>query len=91
MAWPARTARFRTVAMVAWPDGTRGGGRGRVRGRHRHRGARGERGFGYDPVFVPMEGDGRTFAEMTAAEKHPLSHRGRAFRALAEKLRPYEA
>jgi XTP/dITP diphosphohydrolase len=35
---------------------------------------------------VPVEGDGRTFAEMTEAEKHALSHRGRAFRALAPHL-----
>ena len=43
------------------------------------------------PVFVPAEGDGRTFAEMSPAEKHALSHRGRAFRALAEALlRPGE-
>ena len=43
---------------------------------------RGEGGFGYDSVFRPLEGDGRTFAEMTADEKHALSHRGRALRAL---------
>ena len=47
---------------------------------------RGDRGFGYDPVFVPREGDGRTFAEMTIADKHALSHRGRAFRALSGLL-----
>lgn len=47
---------------------------------------RGTNGFGYDPVFIPDEGDGRTFAEMTAAEKHAISHRGRALRALAEAL-----
>ena len=47
---------------------------------------RGRSGFGYDPVFVPSEGDGRTFAEMAAAEKHRVSHRGRAFRALAAQL-----
>ena len=47
---------------------------------------RGERGFGYDAVFVPDEGDGRTFAEMTEEEKHHLSHRGRAFRALLARL-----
>ena len=44
---------------------------------------RGERGFGYDAVFVPNEGGGRTFAEMSVEEKHALGHRGRAFRALA--------
>ena len=42
-------------------------------------------GFGYDPVFVPIEGDGRTFAEM-GDEKHSISHRGRAFRDLARRL-----
>ena len=42
--------------------------------------------FGYDPVFVPSDGDGRTFAEMSAAEKHGISHRGRAFRSLAAQL-----
>ncbi|HEX2042381.1 MAG TPA: non-canonical purine NTP pyrophosphatase [Acidimicrobiales bacterium] len=47
---------------------------------------RGAGGFGYDPVFVPDGGDGRTFAEMTAAEKATVSHRGRAFRALAAGL-----
>ena len=46
----------------------------------------GDRGFGYDPVFIPDEGDGRTFAEMSDAEKHELSHRGRALRALAAEL-----
>ena len=47
---------------------------------------RGEGGFGYDPVFVPDEGDGRTFAEMTSTEKHALSHRGRAVRAFVVAL-----
>jgi XTP/dITP diphosphohydrolase len=46
---------------------------------------RGEGGFGYDPLFVP-EGGTRTFAEMSAEEKHALSHRGRALRAAAEFL-----
>ena len=49
-------------------------------------GPRGTGGFGYDPIFEPVEGDGRTFAEMGADEKHALSHRGRAFRALAAVL-----
>ena len=43
---------------------------------------RGSGGFGYDPVFVPTEGDGRTFGEMDPAEKHAMSHRGRALAAL---------
>ncbi|MGH9113381.1 MAG: non-canonical purine NTP pyrophosphatase [Acidimicrobiales bacterium] len=48
--------------------------------------ARGSGGFGYDPIMIPVEGDGRTFAEMSEAEKHALSHRGRAFRQLARHL-----
>lgn len=47
---------------------------------------RGNNGFGYDPIFIPAEGDGRTFAEMSAAEKAKLSHRAKAFRKLAEWL-----
>jgi XTP/dITP diphosphohydrolase len=73
------------VALVSWPDGTELSVEGEVNG-HIAESVRGERGCGYDPVFVPAEGDGRTFAEMSAAEKHELSHRGRAFRALARAL-----
>jgi XTP/dITP diphosphohydrolase len=80
-----RTARFRTVAVVCWPDGREVLAEGVVAGRIADA-ARGDRGFGYDPVFIPDEGDGRTFAEMSEAEKHALSHRGRALRALAGKL-----
>jgi XTP/dITP diphosphohydrolase len=50
---------------------------------------RGEGGFGYDPAFVPDDtgpGDRRTFSELSAAEKHAISHRGRAARLLAEHL-----
>ena len=47
---------------------------------------RGDGGFGYDPIVVPDEGDGRTFAEMTPAEKHAISHRARAFTALRDLL-----
>jgi len=47
---------------------------------------RGGNGFGYDPVFVPDEGDGRTFAELTDEEKNAISHRGRAFRELGRLL-----
>ena len=81
----ARTARFETVALACWPDGREVLARGAVEGVIATE-ARGTGGFGYDPVFVPAEGDGRTFAEMSAEEKHALSHRGRAFRSLAVKL-----
>ncbi len=80
-----RTARFRTVALAAWPDGRELAAEGFVNGRI-IAAARGSAGFGYDPVFVPDEGDGRTFAEMAPEDKHRLSHRGRAFRALAGML-----
>ena len=50
---------------------------------------RGSSGFGYDPVFVPDDGDGRTFAEMSSDEKHAWSHRGRAFRTLADEVGPF--
>jgi XTP/dITP diphosphohydrolase len=81
-----RTARFETVALACFPDGSEVVATGTVEGRIAAR-PQGEGGFGYDPVFVPLEGDGRSFAEMTAGEKHALSHRGRAFRVLAERLR----
>lgn len=80
-----RRARFRTVALVRYPDGGEVHAEGTVEGEIAPRSA-GRGGFGYDPVFVPDEGDGRTFAEMSAAEKHEISHRGRAFRALARRL-----
>jgi XTP/dITP diphosphohydrolase len=80
-----RRARFRTVALLRGPDGREVVATGSVDGHVAVRPS-GAGGFGYDPVFVPDEGDGRTFAAMTAGEKHAISHRGRAFRALAERL-----
>jgi XTP/dITP diphosphohydrolase len=81
-----RTARFSTVAIARWPDGREVAAIGSVEGTIAAE-PRGDGGFGYDPVFVPTEGDGRTFAEMTPSEKHTWSHRGRAFRTLADGLR----
>ncbi|HVE47405.1 MAG TPA: RdgB/HAM1 family non-canonical purine NTP pyrophosphatase [Acidimicrobiales bacterium] len=80
-----RRARFRTVTMICFPDGREVSAEGAVGG-HIATGQRGAGGFGYDPVFVPDEGDGRTFAEMAPSEKNAISHRGRALRALAEAL-----
>lgn len=80
-----RTARYVAAAAAVWPDGAEVVVRGVVEG-HVADAPRGAGGFGYDPIFVPAEGDGRTFAEMSAGDKHVLSHRGRAFRALAGHL-----
>ena len=79
-----RTARFRTAVMVVWPDGEELLVEGAVEGWIALEPS-GDGGFGYDPVFVPNERDGRTFAQM-GDEKHEISHRGRAFRALAAAL-----
>ena len=84
-----RTARFATVALVRWPDGREVAALGTVEGTI-VREPRGTSGFGYDPVFQPAGGGGRTFAEMTAAEKHAISHRGRALRTLAAGLQAVE-
>ena len=82
-----RPARFVTVALALFPDGSEVVATGTVEGCITEV-ARGGAGFGYDPVFVPEEGGGRrTFAEMSTEEKNALSHRGRAFRGLAEQLR----
>jgi XTP/dITP diphosphohydrolase len=86
----ARTARFSTVALARWPDGREVAAFGEVEGTIAAE-ARGGAGFGYDPLFVPAEGDGRTFAEMSAEEKHRVSHRGRAFRTLADGLKVVQA
>lgn len=80
-----RRARFRTVAMVVWPDGRELWAEGTCEGTIAPA-SRGGRGFGYDSVFVPADGDGRSFAEMSASEKDAVSHRGRAFAALVGKL-----
>jgi XTP/dITP diphosphohydrolase len=81
----ARRARFRTMAAACLPDGREVVAEGAVEGVITDV-RRGSGGFGYDPVFVPDDGDGRTFAEMTFAEKQTLSHRARAFSALAALL-----
>ncbi len=77
-----RRARFRTVALAALSDGTELVASGTLEGTIAEA-ARGEGGFGYDSVFIPDDGHGLTLAEMAAADKHEISHRGRALRALA--------
>jgi XTP/dITP diphosphohydrolase len=80
-----RSARFVTAIVVAYPGGDWFGVEGVLEGTITTS-ARGESGFGYDPVFSPNDGDGRTLAQLTPAQKNSVSHRGRALRALAEKL-----
>ena len=76
-----RRARFRTVvALVSWEGDIHyvtGECTGTIATAER-----GSNGFGYDSVFVPDDGDGRTFAEMSAAEKDSVSHRSRAMAQL---------
>lgn len=81
----ARTARFRTVMVLRWPDASEAVAHGVVEG-HVAGEMRGEGGFGYDSLFVPSEADGRTFAEMGADDKNRISHRGRALRSLAHQI-----
>jgi XTP/dITP diphosphohydrolase len=81
-----RTARFRTVIALAYPDGTSWWVEGSVEGTIL-RGRTGEHGFGYDPIFAPLGLDGRSLAELTPEEKNALSHRGNALRAFAARLK----
>ena len=80
-----RTARFRTVAAIVTPDGEEIVVDGVTWGTIAIEPV-GSGGFGYDPVFIPDDGDGRVYAQMTLDEKNALSQRGRAFRALAKTL-----
>lgn len=79
-----RTARFRCVAVLLTPDGWVASADGTLEGRIGFE-PRGKRGFGYDPIFIP-EDETRTVAEMPADEKNAISHRGKAFRKLKEKI-----
>ena len=80
-----RAARFRTVALLRMPNGQEIVAEGVCEGLISDT-ERGERGFGYDSVFIPAASNGRTFAEMSIVEKHAISHRGNAFRLLASRL-----
>ena len=80
-----RQANFTCAAALARPDGSSHVVLGRVDGRLT-REPKGSGGFGYDPIFVP-HGFDRTTAEMSAEEKDAISHRGKAFRAIAPYIR----
>jgi XTP/dITP diphosphohydrolase len=79
-----RGAAFVCAAAVAFPEGRSLVVRGEIHGSLLYE-PRGTGGFGYDPIFVP-EGDTRTTAELDPVDKDAISHRGRAFRALAAQL-----
>ncbi len=82
---PDRSAHFGTVIAVCYPDGSYLTAEGRVDGKIIFE-ERGEGGFGYDSLFYSEE-IGKTFAEATPEEKNSISHRGRALRAMLEKLK----
>jgi XTP/dITP diphosphohydrolase len=81
-----RGAWFTCALVLAWPDSHTEGFEGKVHGTWVWP-PRGTHGFGYDPTFVP-EGHTETFGEMDPARKHAISHRARAFAALAEACLP---
>ncbi|MEU9122672.1 RdgB/HAM1 family non-canonical purine NTP pyrophosphatase [Streptomyces sp. NPDC048506] len=80
-----RSAHFACAAALALPDGTEHVVEGTLEGTLRHTPS-GTGGFGYDPILQPL-GETRTCAELTPAEKNAISHRGKAFRALAPVVR----
>ncbi|OLB77458.1 MAG: non-canonical purine NTP pyrophosphatase, RdgB/HAM1 family [Actinobacteria bacterium 13_2_20CM_2_71_6] len=81
---PLRGAAFVCVAALVLPDGREWTVDGEMRGRL-VRAPRGTGGFGYDPIFV-ADGESRTNAELSPAEKDAISHRGKAFRALGSVI-----
>lgn len=80
-----RSGAFVCAAALAMPDGRVVVREGRMPGTLA-RAPRGDNGFGYDPILV-VDGDSRTAAELSTADKNAISHRGKAFRALATDLR----
>ena len=81
---PGRSARYRCVAAIAWPDGRELWAEGQCEGTIAGS-PRGSSGFGYDPIFAPVGWD-RTMAELTREDKDRISHRGHALRALRDLL-----
>ncbi len=79
-----RTAHFMTVISVVFEDGSKMKAEGRVDGRIGFK-EKGQNGFGYDSLFI-VEDTGKTFAEMSEAEKNNISHRARALMNLKNKL-----
>ncbi len=82
---PQRTARFRTVACLAYPNGKTVLFEGTAEG-HIAQSYSGKNGFGYDPIFI-VTATNKTFAQMSPEEKNALSHRARAFKKLAQYVK----
>jgi XTP/dITP diphosphohydrolase len=82
-----RAARFVCVLLLLGPDGAEHVVEGRCEGVLAHEPAGGE-GFGYDPLFIPAGFD-RTYAQISGPEKNNISHRGRAWLMLVERLRAF--
>lgn len=80
-----RTARFRCTIVFIGHDGLETVADGTCEGRIGYE-ARGEHGFGYDPLFLPDAAPGRSMAELPLADKNAISHRGAALRALRARL-----
>ncbi len=80
-----RTARFRSVVVLAYPEGGETVAEGACEGSI-GRSPRGTGGFGYDPLFLPFDAPGRSMAELTLEEKNAISHRGSALRGLRDAL-----
>lgn len=79
-----RSAAFICALAVAWPDGHSEAVEGRLDGTIVWP-PRGDKGFGYDPIFVP-DGEKRTFGEMAPEEKESMSHRAKAFAKLVKQV-----
>ena len=82
-----RRARFVSCIVCAMPDGKRLVSEGCCEGEILEQ-PRGDGGFGYDPVFLPI-GSEKSMAELTAQEKHAISHRGRALAGFKTRLKEY--
>jgi len=83
-----RGAKFVAVIAIAKPTGENLIVRGELLGKIR-RSPEGAHGFGYDPIFEPINGDGRTLAQMTPAEKDAISHRAAALAKITPMIKPF--
>lgn len=81
----ARGAQFVSAICCIFPDGDMVTANGICRG-HIAFAEQGDNGFGYDPVFLPVEYDGKSYAEISPEQKDAISHRGRALRVFADEL-----